>query len=267
MNLTVIEGLLKKTEIQIDAASGGKDALRLALSVPYDLILMDQRMPDMDGTETMRLIRAQENGVNRTTPVICLTADAIAGAKERYLAEGFTDYLSKPIDSQALRKKLIAYLPPEKVVLLPPEEERDRSAGAEDAFSALGPEIDAAQGMMHCRQDEALYRSLLAEFAKDAPERLERLEAAFTAGAWKEYGLLVHSLKSVSGTIGAVRLSDAAAAMEISAKQEDTAALRSGHVPLLALYRQTAGTVRAFCGDPEDSLPEDDGVLEFMPEE
>ena len=267
MNLTVIEGLLKKTEIQIDAASGGKDALRLALSVPYDLILMDQRMPDMDGTETMRLIRAQENGVNRTTPVICLTADAIAGAKERYLAEGFTDYLSKPIDSQALRKKLIAYLPPEKVVLLPPEEERDRSAGAEDAFSALGPEIDAAQGMMHCRQDEALYRSLLAEFAKDAPERLERLEAAFTAGAWKEYGLLVHSLKSVSGTIGAVRLSDAAAAMEISAKQEDAAALRSGHVPLLALYRQAAGTVRAFCGDPEDSLPDDDGVLEFMPEE
>ena len=119
MNLTVAEGLLKRTDMQIDTASGGEEALRLTLAIPYDLILMDQRMPGMDGIEAMHLIRAQEGGVNRQTPIICLTADAVSGAKKRYLAEGFTDYLSKPIDSLALRKKLIAYLPPEKIILLP----------------------------------------------------------------------------------------------------------------------------------------------------
>ena len=118
MNLTVAEGLLKRTDMQIDTASGGEEALRLTLAIPYDLILMDQRMPGMDGIEAMHLIRAQEGGVNRQTPIICLTADAVSGAKKRYLAEGFTDYLSKPIDSLALRKKLIAYLPPEKIILL-----------------------------------------------------------------------------------------------------------------------------------------------------
>ena len=105
--------------MQIDTASGGEEALRLTLAIPYDLILMDQRMPGMDGIEAMHLIRAQEGGVNRQTPIICLTADAVSGANKRYLAEGFTDYLSKPIDSLALRKKLIAYLPPEKIILLP----------------------------------------------------------------------------------------------------------------------------------------------------
>ena len=119
MNLTVAEGLLKRTDMQIDTASGGEEALQLTLAIPYDLILMDQRMPGMDGIEAMHLIRAQEGGVNRQTPIICLTADAVSGAKKRYLAEGFTDYLSKPIDSLALRKKLIAYLPPEKIILFP----------------------------------------------------------------------------------------------------------------------------------------------------
>ena len=128
MNLTVAKGLLKKTDMQIDTATGGEEALRYTLSIPYDLILMDQRMPGMDGIETMHRIRAQEDGVNRQTPIICLTADAVSGAKKRYLAEGFTDYLSKPIDSLALRKKLIACLPPEKIILLPAEEGQRRPA-------------------------------------------------------------------------------------------------------------------------------------------
>ena len=93
MNLTVAVGLLKRTEIQIDTALCGEEAVELAQTKVYDIILMDQRMPKMDGTEALPLIRAQADGANRETPVICLTADAVIGAKERYMAEGFTDYL------------------------------------------------------------------------------------------------------------------------------------------------------------------------------
>ena len=81
MNLTVAEGLLKNTEIQIDTAESGSEALRLTQVVPYDVILMDQRMPVMDGTEALHLIRKQAAGLNTGTPVICLTADAISGAR------------------------------------------------------------------------------------------------------------------------------------------------------------------------------------------
>ncbi len=115
-NLMVAKGLLKATEIKIDTAGGGEEALQLTEKETYDLILMDQRMPHMLGTEAMNRIRAQENGLNRTTPVICMTADAIMGAKERYIAEGFTDYLAKPMNAAELQAKILQYLPQEKVV-------------------------------------------------------------------------------------------------------------------------------------------------------
>ena len=273
MNLTVTEGLLKNTEMRIDTALGGAEALKLTGAVPYDLILMDQRMPVMDGTEAMRRIRAQEDGVNARTPVICLTADAIAGAKERYLAEGFTDYLSKPIDSLALKKALIRYLPPEKVILTPEQDGRGSPSGPEDnplsgeAFDALGAEgIDAAQGLSFCQQDEALYRSLLSEFVSGTDEKLLHLERCYESGAWKDYAILVHALKSVSATIGASRLSEAAANMEAAANSEDLWTLRAGHPQLVSLCHRTADSVRAFCRDGDLFPPENDGVMEFTPE-
>ncbi len=267
MNLTVVEGLLKNTGMRIDTAAGGEDALRLALSVPYDLILMDQRMPGMDGVETMRRVRSQESGANRQTPIICLTADAVSDARKRYLAEGFTDYLSKPIDSAALRETLVRHLPPEKVVLISGEEDPPCPPEAEDDFAKLQDAgVDAAQGLMHCQGDRGLYRSLLAEFAGDAAERTGLLEKAFAAGAWKDYGLQAHSLKSTSGTIGALRLSEAAAVMETAAKQENEETIRSGHAPLLDLYRQTAGALQSFRTGADASPPEDGDIIEFMPE-
>ena len=84
MNLLVVEGLLKNTGIKIDTAQSGETAIAKASQTRYDVILMDQRMPGMDGTEAMLHIK-EEKGVNTETPFICLTADAISGAKERYL--------------------------------------------------------------------------------------------------------------------------------------------------------------------------------------
>ena len=270
MNLTVVEGLLRKTGIRIDTADSGDAALRCALSVPYDLILMDQRMPSMDGTEAMHRIREQKGGANRETPVVCLTADAISGAKEKYLKEGFTDYLSKPIDSTLLQKLLIRCLPPEKVIPLADGEEQAADPyGAPAAgvdFSALREGgVDAARGLKYCRQDADLYRSLLGEFAAAAGENVSRLEEYFAAGAWEDYAILVHSVKGVAATIGASALSQAAAGLEAAARKPDPAELARGHAPLLDLYRRTTETVRPFGG--ADDGPEDDGtVMEFLPE-
>ena len=116
MNLLVVEGLLKNTGLKIDTATSGARSIELARDNHYDIILMDQRMPEMNGTQAMQHIK-DEKGVNATTPFICLTADAISGAKERYMESGFTDYLTKPIDYSALEKMLINYLPKEKVLL------------------------------------------------------------------------------------------------------------------------------------------------------
>ena len=115
VNLTVIKGLLSETQVKINTATGGAQALEMTADIPFDLILMDQRMPQMDGTQTLHHLQEQTDGANAGTPVICLTADVVQGARDRYLGEGFTDYLSKPVEGAQLEALLMKYLPEEKV--------------------------------------------------------------------------------------------------------------------------------------------------------
>ena len=116
VNILVAVGLLKKTEMIVDSAISGQEAVKMAKKTKYDMILMDQRMPEMDGTEAMKIIKSQEDGLNRDTIIVCMTADAVIGAKERYLAEGFDDYLTKPVDSIQMKRLIMKRLPKEKVI-------------------------------------------------------------------------------------------------------------------------------------------------------
>ncbi|MBR3335202.1 MAG: response regulator, partial [Clostridia bacterium] len=268
MNLTVAEGLLKSTQIRIDTALSGREALLLTLSNAYDLILMDQRMPEMDGSEALHLIREQEGGLNRQTPVVCLTADAIAGARERYLAEGFADYLSKPINSRALRMILLEYLPREKINPAGECAQEKEAPAAESRFAPLSAaEIDVFRGLSFCQHDDSLYRSVLWEYGCTAGETAERLQQYYGAADWENYAIRIHALKSTSGTIGAVRLSHLAARLEQAAKREDAEAVRQDHAEMLSLYTRTADAVLSCCTEDNTSPGENGDILEFMPDE
>ncbi len=111
MNLLVLKGLLKRSQAQVDTASGGNECLQMTKDKKYDLILMDHMMPDPDGIATLHMLRADAENDNQNTPVIVLTANAIEGMREQYLAEGFADYLSKPIEAATLESMLMNYLP------------------------------------------------------------------------------------------------------------------------------------------------------------
>jgi CheY-like chemotaxis protein len=113
-NLMVVEGLLKTTDIQIDKALNGDNAIERCEHFKYDLILLDHRMPLKDGIETYKIISS--SGLNTDTPVIMLTANAISGMDEEYKNIGFCDYLTKPIKSSELEAALMKHLPPEKVM-------------------------------------------------------------------------------------------------------------------------------------------------------
>jgi len=110
MNLLVLKGLLKRSQVQLDTASGGNECLQLAKDKKYDLILMDHMMPDPDGIATLHMLHADTTNINRDTPVIVLTANALEGMRDQYLAEGFSDYLSKPLEVQKLESLLEQYL-------------------------------------------------------------------------------------------------------------------------------------------------------------
>lgn len=111
VNLTVAKGLLKRLKVQFDSALSGKECLDKVSSKHYDIILLDHMMPGMDGIETLRNMRQMEAYRKNPSVVIALTANAIAGARDEYLREGFQDYISKPIDPIQLEEKIRQYLP------------------------------------------------------------------------------------------------------------------------------------------------------------
>lgn len=115
INLTIVKGLLKKTLLNIDTASSGRECLDMVKKKHYDLILLDHMMPEMDGIEVLERLKTMDNNLCIDTPTIALTANAIVGAKETYLNLGFSDYLSKPIDYNDLEATIKRHLPKEQI--------------------------------------------------------------------------------------------------------------------------------------------------------
>ena len=215
MNLTVIEGLLQQTELQLDTATGGEQALTMTKDTAYDLILMDQRMPHMSGTQTLQHLRAQEEGINKETPVICLTADVVQGARERYLSDGFDDYLTKPVEGAALEAMLMKYLPAEKCIreTVPVDGRKDETAAEEERPAFLPEELDYAAAKQYLGTD-AMIEKTLRQFAESAAEKAAEIETLFAQEDWENYTIKVHALKGSARLIGATVLSVLAAHLE-----------------------------------------------------
>ena len=276
MNLLVATEFLQDTLVGIDTASSGREAVKLALQNKYDVILMDQRMPEMDGEETFREIRSHRDGPNIDTPVICMTADAVVGARERYLSKGFNDYLTKPIDSTYLEMMLKKYIPAEKIETVT-EEEEDSQAGKqpeeriESPFVILDSSgINTARGLANCGGDDEFYHTILLEYLRGADEKKEDLEKFLAAGDFQNYGILIHSLKSTSAMIGAEAPCKLAQALEAAAKDGNGDYVRSNHGAFLDQYDATLGAIKKAV-PLEDGTEEyeinADGIMEFFPED
>lgn len=122
MNLKVASGLLRPYQIKIVTADSGKTAIELLKEKTFDMIFMDHMMPGMDGVETLKRIRAMERDVCKTVPIVALTANAVSGAREMFLKEGFCDMVAKPIEMSLFERVLQRWLPEE---LIEHEEETD----------------------------------------------------------------------------------------------------------------------------------------------
>ena len=269
MNLLVVENLLKKTGIKIDTAINGPDSIELAKNNAYDVILMDQRMPGMDGTEAMKEIRNLESSLNSATPVICLTADVVRGAKERYIQMGFNDYLTKPIDSAELEKMLINYLPADKTEIVEKDKKTEPAEESESRLrKALKDEgVDVNVGISFTGDDENMYMSLLAAYAAEEGEKAANIKECYRTRDWKNYGVYVHSLKSTSKMIGAAALAEIAAESEAASNTEDTLVIDNNHDKMMEMYASLAAVIREHIGSDTVSVSKnDDEILEFMPE-
>ncbi len=242
MNLSVVEGLLKPTQIQIDTASSGRECLEMIQDTYYDLIFLDHMMPEMDGVETLGHIRTSDS-LCSTTPVIILTANAILGAREAYLEHGFSDYLSKPLTGAALEDMLKSHLPDAKCQELdeyvPPV--------AEDTTAAYPfTRIDAAEGLYFSGGQTDFYDTLLEMYEEHGDEKTADLEKAFAEKDFINYRLHAHSLKSTARSIGANDLGTLAEQLEDAAKNEDWTYMEANHKVVLDHFHEVLEEIRQY---------------------
>lgn len=240
MNHVVIRELLKHTRLQIESARSGLECLEKQHSKKYDLILLDYRMPGMDGIETLKSMKKDDTSENIDTPVIVLTANAISGARENFIREGFDDYLSKPVESDKLEEALIKYLPKNKVILSDPETEPEAEKtplSKEEIPDYLLEleKVDAAEGLKNCGSVES-YISILKVYYESAEMTRENIESAYADKNLKDYTSYVHSLKSTSRTIGATELSKLSEMLENAGNERDVETIEEYHNELLNLH-------------------------------
>lgn len=240
LNLKVVRGFLKESKIRIDTASSGAQGLQMVTRKKYDLILLDHMMPDLDGLETFRQMKALDHSLNLKTPVIMMTANAIVGAREEYLDYGFDDYLSKPVMEADLIRVISSHADP-KLLQWVTEKPQENDAASDDQSADDNGRwmeklsfLDTKSALVFCANSPEFYKEMLRTFVSE--NRMGQIQTFFTKEDWKNYAVQAHALKGTAKIIGAKELNERALELELAAKREDINELRRKHGPLMMCY-------------------------------
>ena len=272
MNLRVMGGLIKETSAKFDAVSNGMEAIECFRSKHYDIVFLDNTMPIIDGLDILTIMKTLRNHPNENTPIIMLSADDNASAKNICESLGYVDFLTKPVHENALFAILLKYLPQELVAwysdpdkknsgksnrivhsvkeTMPLKEIREsvqESAEYEPpaieqtlpedlrALSATGL-VNVAVGLHCCERNEALYRKKLMNY-RDEHYDVD-LARYFKDEDFENYRILVQSMKSTSLFIGAINIASVAKSMEFACNEGDYDHVRIRHKELLDDYKR-----------------------------
>ncbi len=263
VNRKVARGFLKGYAFDLSEAESGPEAIRLVRETRYDIIFMDHMMPMMDGIEAAEIIRRDcgENGAAPT--MIALTANAMEGMRERFLARGFQDFIAKPLDRKELHQLLLRWVP---------EERRQAREGGSEEGRALAPSsfaipgIDMEAAARYCSGDEAGFLDLLELYHMDG-ERKAALLAELAGTDVSRYQVEVHALKSASANIGAMELSAMARAQEEAAGAGDAALIAQGFPPLLETYEALLAEIGSFLAQRRKQGAQAEKLPALSPEE
>ncbi len=251
MNRIVFQSLIKQTLVQTDLAVDGDQGIAFSRKKKYDIIFLEHLMPGKDGIETLREIKEESGNPNINTPMICLTANAISGAREQYIAAGFDDYLTKPIDPDNLESMLMEYIPDE---LIGAPGDAGESAGMRGETSGADAEgmpsdssavpkelipltdndhIDISRGIKNNGSTEA-YLTILKVYYESIDAKTDELNRLLSEEDYSAYTIKVHALKSSLRIIGAEDLGEEAQSLEDAGKNGDTAYITDHHEAFMA---------------------------------
>ncbi|HTJ00509.1 MAG TPA: PAS domain S-box protein [Dongiaceae bacterium] len=240
-NQIVALEILKRLGCRADAVASGREALRSLAGIPYNLVLMDCQMPEMDGFETTRRIRQGEGGPqNETIPIIAVTANALSGDRERCLAAGMNDYVSKPVNVPELAAALDRWTEaalrltaaPDPAPVAPPVPPIPPAPApalprVDLPLPAPGPQVfNEASYMNRVMNDPELAKTIAAKFLEDLPRQVVELRNKIAASNYAEARSLAHRLKGAAGTLGGEALQAIAGRIEQAGHSGDAGRLQ-----------------------------------------
>ena len=268
INLNVAAGLLRQCDIAAETALSGMEAIELIKKNDYDLVFMDHMMPELNGVETVKILR--QSGLN--VPVIAFTANAISDVKDEFLAAGMNDLLIKPVKKDWFNKVLIDWLPKEKLVItqnpesLSPSIEEDNPLLENPLWQNLSKikELSLKTGLELVSFQKDVYEKSLRLIIKEMEKCPGKLISYLSSGEVRSFVIEVHSMKGSLANIGAAELSSKAQALEKAAGKNDiefcTANLPFFLEELNTLKNSLINAFenhRALNGDEENMSPEE----------
>jgi CheY-like chemotaxis protein len=221
VNCKVISRSMGYYGLEVETAPGGPEAIAMCRSNSYDLIFMDQMMPEMDGIETLQQIRRLNSyyADPASCRIIVLTANAISGVREELMAKGFDEYLSKPINFRSLEAVLQKFLPPEAF-----DDEAESIPDApipEAVLSELLPDVHIVDGIFHCGGRISDYLEVLQLMYDSSDRQLQQLQQEASSKNWKDFAIYAHALKGSCLNIGAADCGEDARKLEQAGREED----------------------------------------------
>ena len=258
INLKVAVGLMRPYHMQILTADSGPEAISLLRSKDFDIVFMDHMMPEMDGIEATKIIRSMEGDYYKKLPVIALTANAVNGVRDVYIAEGLNDFIAKPIELSALDRVLKTWLPKEYIQA---PDNNSEYTGQRRRKTDIPPEENSPQtelfstetGIFYTGGDAEAYREILEMYVRKAQEKHDQIQTLFDEKSWKNYIIEVHALKSSSLTIGSKKLSALAKELEFAGKAGNFSLIEEKNAALLEMYLEVAQIGRDYLKPDEKS--------------
>lgn len=263
VNLKVLENLLKDYDIKSTKCKSGKEALELVENDEFDLLLIDQKMPEMDGTQLLHAIKQLRNP-NSTIPAICATADSGNGVREALQSEGFTDYLAKPIDKNRLESILKDYLAEELRVVRKSKTEKVKpkkeAANTEPEVDPLS--FDPQVGIANLGGSKEAYLSVLLAYYEEGVSKVVDVPIQFTSGDISLYTTNVHALKSSSATVGCMGISPLFKSLEFAGKENNTEFIANNSPKIFDLFAEVLESVREYLVAEDALSPQEDNAID-----
>ena len=256
VNLTVAEGLLEPLKMQVDTASGGKEAIEMISKERYDIVFMDHMMPEIDGVEATHIIRRMHPEYD-DVPIIALTANAVEGTKEMFCREGMNDFVAKPIELRMLVAKVRQWLPVEKI-----QKDYDVTTANKSTKKAAGADIVVGdldvKFAMEFLVSEELFWKVLKVFYNSIDKKVKLIKSLEEEEDWTNYTVEVHALKNSAKQIGAISLSEKAAMLEKAGNTRDAWMIHSTTDAMLKQYKDYEPVLAPFCQDEGEELEKKD---------